>query len=232
MGQLVGCIRGIGEACVALDFPVVSGNVSLYNETSGRGILPTPTIGGVGVLADFTKSVTIAFKAAATSGCSSSVRALVCSGRRSICASCSAARTARRRRLTSRSSARNGDFVRKLIQSGRVTACHDLSDGGLGIALAEMAMAGNRGATIQMRAPQDHAHGWLFGEEQARYLVTCKEEHVQEILAEGAALKIEVCPIGLVGGDALGVERLFTIPVADLKRAHEAWLPTYMAGPG
>src|SRR6185503_7006476 len=62
MGQFVGCVRGIGEACKALDFPVVSGNVSLYNETQGRGILPTPSIGGVGVLADFTKSATLAFK--------------------------------------------------------------------------------------------------------------------------------------------------------------------------
>src|SRR5207237_3404242 len=63
MGQFVGCVRGIGEACIALDFPVVSGNVSLYNETNGRAILPTPTIGGVGLLDDFTKSVSLAFKA-------------------------------------------------------------------------------------------------------------------------------------------------------------------------
>ena len=63
MGQFVGCVRGIAEACKALDFPVVSGNVSLYNETNGRAILPTPTIGGVGVLNDFTKSMSLAFKA-------------------------------------------------------------------------------------------------------------------------------------------------------------------------
>ena len=69
MGQLVGCIRGIGEACRALDFPVVSGNVSLYNETNGRAILPTPTIGGVGLLDDFTKSATLAFKAADERSC-------------------------------------------------------------------------------------------------------------------------------------------------------------------
>ena len=63
MGQLVGCIRGIGEAARALDFPIVSGNVSLYNETNGKAILPTPTIGGVGILDDFTRSMTLAFKA-------------------------------------------------------------------------------------------------------------------------------------------------------------------------
>src|SRR6185369_10257837 len=72
---------------------------------------------------------------------------------------------------------RNGDFVRALIQSGRVTACHDISDGGLAIALAEMAMAGNCGARIAP-VPPDQAHGWLFGEEQARYVLTCTAEHL------------------------------------------------------
>jgi phosphoribosylformylglycinamidine synthase len=69
MGQFVGCLKGISEACSALDFPVVSGNVSLYNETNGRGILPTPSIGGVGLLDDFTKSATLAFKAAVKRSC-------------------------------------------------------------------------------------------------------------------------------------------------------------------
>ena len=100
MGQLVGCIRGIAEACAALDFPVVSGNVSLYNETNGRAILPTPTIGGVGLIADFTRSATLAFKAPARRS-SSSARRRAGSASRSICATSAAARRARRRRSTS-----------------------------------------------------------------------------------------------------------------------------------
>ena len=132
MGQFVGCVRGIAEACRALDFPVVSGNVSLYNETNGRAILPTPTIGGVGLLDDFTKSATLAFKAAGeailligeTAGLA---RPVALSARRSA-----AARRARRRRSISRPSAAQRRFrARADRATGCVTAVHDLSDGGL-----------------------------------------------------------------------------------------------------
>ena len=230
MGQFVGCIRGITEACRALDFPVVSGNVSLYNETEGKAILPTPSIGGVGVLDDFTKSVTTAFKA------DGEHVLLIGDNRNSL------GQSLYLRELFGREEGappnvdlaverRNGDFVRGLIQSGRITASHDISDGGLAIALAEMAMAGNRGVKIKVWTAEDQAHGWLFGEEQARYVITCKDEHFQDILGEAAGLHIEVYPLGRVGGHSLEVEGLFTIPVAQLRQAHEAWLPGYMAAP-
>ena len=110
MGQLVHAIKGIGEACLALDFPIVSGNVSLYNETNGRGILPTPTIGGVGLLPDWSQMARIGF-AAAERGDPAGRRARLAGARisasRSTCATCSAARTARRRRSTSRMNARS-----------------------------------------------------------------------------------------------------------------------------
>ena len=101
MGQFVGCVRGIAEACRALDFPVVSGNVSLYNETNGRAILPTPTIGGVGLLDDFTRSATLAFKARGRGDPAGRRDATAGSASRSICATSAAARTARRRRSIS-----------------------------------------------------------------------------------------------------------------------------------
>jgi phosphoribosylformylglycinamidine synthase subunit PurL len=230
MGQFVGCIRGITEACRALDFPVVSGNVSLYNETEGKAILPTPSIGGVGVLDDFTKSVTTAFKA------DGEHVLLIGDNWNSL------GQSLYLRELFGREEGappnvdlaverRNGDFVRGLIQSGRITASHDISDGGLAIALAEMAMAGNRGVKIKVWTAEDQAHGWLFGEEQARYVITCKDEHFEDILGEAAGLHIEVYPLGRVGGHSLEVEGLFTIPVAQLRQAHEAWLPDYMAAP-
>src|ERR687887_227387 len=130
MGQFVGCIRGIAEACRALDFPVVSGNVSLYNETNGRGILPTPSIGGVGVLADFTKSATLAFKAGG--------EAILLIGEtqgwlgqsvylRDICGREEGAPPP----VDLAAEKRNGDLVRRLINDGLITAAHDISDGGL-----------------------------------------------------------------------------------------------------
>ncbi len=130
MGQFVGCVRGIGEACRALDFPVVSGNVSLYNETNGRAILPTPTIGGVGLLDDFTKSMTLAFK--------DEGEAILLIGEtrgwlgrsvylRDICGREEGAPPP----VDLAAERRHGDFVRGLIRDGVVTAVHDVSDGGL-----------------------------------------------------------------------------------------------------
>ena len=148
MGQFVGCVRGIGEACRALDFPVVSGNVSLYNETNGRAILPTPTIGGVGLLDDFTKSMTLAFKAEG--------EAILLIGEthgwlgqslylRDICGREEGAPPP----VDLAAERRHGDFVRGLIRDGMVTAVHDVSDGGLLVALAEMAMASGIGAVLE-----------------------------------------------------------------------------------
>jgi phosphoribosylformylglycinamidine synthase II len=147
MGQLVGCLKGISEACIALDSPIVSGNVSLYNETSGRGILPTPSIGGVGVLDDFTKSATLAFKAEG--------EAILLIGEtkgwlgqsvylREICGREEGAPPP----VDLACEKRHGDVVRGMIHAGTVTAVHDVSDGGLLVALAEMAISGNIGATL------------------------------------------------------------------------------------
>lgn len=228
MGQLVGCIKGIGAACKALDFPVVSGNVSLYNETNGVSILPTPTIGGVGVLADVTKHATVAFKAAGetiilvgeTAGWlgQSAYLATIC--RREEGAPPPVDLAIERR---------NGDAVRALITAQRVSACHDLSDGGLAVALAEMAMAGGVGATIDA-LPVGPAHAVLFGEDQARYLVTVPAASVAGVLAELEAAGVPALALGQTGGDALALPGEAAITVAALKSAHETWLPAYMAG--
>ena len=228
MGQLVGCIKGIGEACRALDFPVVSGNVSLYNETNGKGILPTPTIGGVGVLEDVTKHATVAFKQAGdtvmligdTAGWlgQSSYLATICGREEGAPPPVDLA-----------IEKRNGDFVRGLISTGRVTAVHDLSDGGLAVALAEMAMAGGIGAAIS-DLPAGLAHAVLFGEDQARYLVTCSSNEAAAIASQAAAQGVPGAMIGATGGDALTLPGVEPISLAELAAAHEAWLPAYMAG--
>jgi phosphoribosylformylglycinamidine synthase len=222
MGQLVGCIRGIGEAARALDFPVVSGNVSLYNETMGRGILPTPSIGGVGLLADVTKTATIAFKAEGEEvlliggapswlGCSSF--AAMCCGREDGAPP----------PVDLIAERRHGEFVSALIAGARVTAVHDLSDGGLAVAVAEMAIAGGIGA--QIVAP---SVAYAFGEDQGRYAVSTTLTEAARIVAEAAAAKIPVERIGVTGGTALNFAGEAPIPVADLKRAQESFLPALM----
>jgi len=227
MGQFVGCLKGISEACRTLDFPVVSGNVSLYNETNGRAILPTPSIGGVGLLDDFTESATIAFKAAdeaillvgETKGWLGQSMYL-----REICDREEGAPPP----VDLAVERRNGEIVRALIAEGVATAVHDVSDGGLLVALAEMAMASGIGAELD-RAPLA-AHAFWFGEEQGRYVVTVDPNVAETVMARVRAAGIPARQLGLTGGDALTLQDERPILVAKLRERFEGWLPAYMAG--
>jgi phosphoribosylformylglycinamidine synthase len=227
MGQIVGAIEGIAQACRALDFPVVSGNVSLYNETSGRAILPTPTIGGVGLIDDFTRSSSLAFKApdqavlliGETRGWLGQSLYL-----REICEREEGAPPP----VELEAERRNGDFVRALILERAATAVHDVSDGGLLVALARMAIASDIGAVLD-RAPLA-AHAFWFGEDQARYLVTVEADVAERIMAQAHAAGVPARQLGLTGGDALTLERERPIPIANLRERFEGWLPAYMAG--
>ncbi|KQP06692.1 phosphoribosylformylglycinamidine synthase [Methylobacterium sp. Leaf99] len=228
MGQLVGCLKGIGEACLALDFPVVSGNVSLYNETNGVGILPTPTIGGVGVLADVTRHATLALKREGdllvligdTAGwLGQSVYLAVIAGREEGAPP----------PVDLAAERRNGDFVRGLIVSGQVDTVHDLSDGGLAVALAEMAMAGGIGAALPEVPAGMATHAYLFGEDQARYLLAVDPETAPDLLYSASAQGIDALVVGVTGGDTLTLPGGQTIALAELRDAHEGWLPAYMA---
>ncbi|HEX3494782.1 MAG TPA: phosphoribosylformylglycinamidine synthase subunit PurL [Methylocella sp.] len=228
MGQLVGCIEGIGEACRALDFPVVSGNVSLYNESSGRAILPTPAIGGVGLVKDVRRTATLSFKRPGekilligkTAGWLGQSLYL-----RDICGREDGAPPP----VDLGAERRNGNFVRGLIESLAVTAVHDVSDGGLAVALAEMAMAGGIGASIEV-SPSLPELGFFFGEDQARYIVTATLEAAEAIpdAAETAGVACEI--IGVTGGDTLTLGFGTAILVDNLVWVHEAWLPRYIAG--
>ncbi|WP_262030538.1 phosphoribosylformylglycinamidine synthase subunit PurL [Microvirga sp. Mcv34] len=229
MGQFVGCVRGIGEACKALDFPVVSGNVSLYNETNGQGILPTPAIGGVGLLDDVTVNASIAFRQegeaiiliGATQGWLGQSIYL-----RDVCGREEGAPPP----VDLASEKRNGDFVRQLIRSGQVKTVHDVSDGGIALALAEMAMAGQVGAEITAVPEGLALHAFLFGEDQARYLIAVDEDAAADILYAAGAVGIPAVTLGVTGGDALILPGQQAISVKQLKAAHEAWLPEYMTG--
>ncbi|HVV94594.1 MAG TPA: phosphoribosylformylglycinamidine synthase subunit PurL [Hyphomicrobiales bacterium] len=229
MGQLVGCIRGIAEACRALDFPVVSGNVSLYNETAGRAILPTPTIGAVGLLADVGRSAALAFRRAGdaivllggTTGWLGRSLYLATLCGRDEGAPPPVDLTAERR---------TGDFVRGLIAAGRVSAVHDVSDGGLAVALAEMALAGDRGAAVEV-LPEGPAHAVLFGEDQGRYLLAVADAEAATLLAEAATAGIPALRLGRTTAEpALTFPGEAAISLERLRAAHEGWLPAYMAG--
>jgi phosphoribosylformylglycinamidine synthase len=226
MGEFAGAIEGMREACRALDYPVVSGNVSLYNETSGSAILPTPVIGGVGLIADATKAVDLALKRDG--------HALVLIGdtRGHLGASLYLREIEGREAgppppVDLAAERRNGDFVRAMIEAGQVAACHDISDGGLLVAIAEMAMAGGRGVALAAPLASVAAHAWLFGEDQARYLIETATPDL--ILASAKNMSIYAQCIGTVQGSELTLPGAGAISVAELKAANERWLPTYMA---
>ena len=225
MGQFVMAIKGISEACIALDFPVVSGNVSLYNETNGQGILPTPTIGGIGVLSDVTKMATIGFKA------DGDVILLVGGHGQHLGQSIYLREVLGREEgapppVDLAKEKRHGDFVRNLINQSQVTAVHDISDGGLGLAVIEMALVGNFGANL---SPLNHEQ--LFGEEQARYMVTAKSSDAIRLLSLATAAGVEMRKVGSVtAAPLLNIQGGPSISVMQLRSAHEGWFPAFMAG--
>lgn len=228
MGQFVGCLKGIGEACRALDYPIVSGNVSLYNETQGQAILPTPTIGGVGLTRDVSKTVGLGFRQAG--------EAIVLIGTtlgwlgQSIYLREIAGREAGAPPPVDLAvEKRNGDFVRAAILDGIITAAHDLSDGGLGVGLAEMAMGGGFGARIALPASDVPAHAFLFGEDQGRYVVTVAGDALDSFLGGARAAGVEAAQLGVVGGDTLMIDGVATISVQELVDRHEGWFPSYMS---
>ena len=227
MGAFAAAVEGIAEACTALDFPVVSGNVSFYNETEGRPIAPTPTIGGVGLIPDIAAMAGSAFAA------EGETVLLVGETRGHLGASLYAREihgieAGPPPPLDLDAERRNGDFVRALITAGRVRCCHDVSDGGLLVALAEMALAGGIGAEIEVADGDSHAT--LFGEDQARYILSVPPRETSLIRAEAEDAGVSVVATGRTGGKNLTLGGGGTISLAELRQAHEGWLPAYMAG--
>ena len=240
MAQIVHALEGMGDACRMLDFPIVSGNVSLYNESKATGggsaILPTPAIGGVGIITDLSKMMTMHFKQAGDaiylvgpefwakpdptrSHLGQSLWLRVVKGME-------AGRTPPTDLVVERTA---GEIIHELIADGLVNAVHDLSDGGLAVALAEMALAGGIGAEADLAGNPDYTPAqWWFSEDQGRYLVT-----VPDVAALNAALakgtrdadtaQIGFQRIGTVGGD-----QVLGIPLSKLRAANQRFFDEWM----
>lgn len=225
MGQIVFAIKGIGEACSTLDFPIVSGNVSLYNETNGRGILPTPTIAGVGLIPDYAKMARNRFTAegeaivliGAPDGWGTHL------GQSAYLRDVIGLREGTAPRVDLDHEKAVGHFVLSLIREGKVTSAHDLSDGGLALGLAEMAIKGNIGAVISV--PPSDAVAAFFGEDQGRYLVTLPASEIESTLANAPVSAIR---IGTTGGDGLKLGAAEPISIKELRDAYEGWFPAFM----
>jgi phosphoribosylformylglycinamidine synthase len=226
MGQFAAAVRGMASACTALDFPVISGNVSLYNETEGRAILPTPAIGGVGVLDDARRAIGLGLPANAD---------LVLLGEtkgwlgQSIWLREVAGREDGAPPPVDLAAERGtGDFVRGRILAGEVLACHDCADGGLLVTVAEMAMETGVGATLAPAPEGMPEHAFWFGEDQGRYVLAVADAGA--MLAAAAAAGVPAMRLGRSGGGDLVLAGGRSISVAALRAAHEATLPALMQG--
>ena len=236
MGQFVKAVEGMAEACRALDFPVVSGNVSLYNETDGVGIPPTPVVGAVGLIEDVSKIATL--KGAQPGD------ALMLIGETK--GHLGASLYAREILGLDGEEAgppppvdlevekRNAGFVRSLIEKGLVNAVHDVSDGGIACAAAEMALASETGLIFGGLGDQDGISDieQLFSEFQGRYLLAASDAH----LAKWDSRGFLPARIGTFEGEQIVIEtgideamKFWRLPLARLGEAHEAWLPNYMS---
>ena len=229
MGQFKGCIDGMREACAALDYPVVSGNVSLYNETNGVAIPPTPAIGGVGLIDDIATMMTPAFKAA---------------GDIILLGGFEGGHLGQSLYQQELGGGLNGapppvdlsaervtaNNIRALVASGMVSAVHDVSDGGLAVALAEMALAGKLGCIVEADEDEEDIppHAIFFGEDQGRYIITARPEHADEVAGKFEGARIHCRAIGIVGGDSITFPQEDALPLDAICTAHENWLPNYM----
>ena len=243
MAQFVGCIEGMAEACRALDMPVVSGNVSLYNATDGASIPPTPAVGAVGLIPDIEKRATISGakegdllllvgETKGRLGQSLYAREILGLSGKDAGAPPPVDLDAERR---------NGQFVRTLIADGLVNAIHDVSDGGVAVAACELGLASGLGLRLGGGATPAE----LFGEHQGRFLAAISRTAMDLAWERAKASEVSCAHVGEFTGEPLVIgersERgvLFTVEdiekghgvaLADLRAAHEGWLPRFMAG--
>ena len=254
MAQIVECLRGMGDACRALDYPIVSGNVSLYNESKATGggsaILPTPAIGGVGLMDDHEKMATIEFKAEGD-------RLWLVGGLTSHLGQSLWLRELHDREDGSPPSVdlaaerRTGEFVRSAIENGLVNAVHDVSDGGILVAVSEMALAGNIGADVEVdwvvrEIRPNVVEGLIpetqqtlalrfFGEDQGRYLVSTRDPEAVALIALAEKSDVAIRYLGLVGGGSISIGDMpgtsgnfADIPLTALREASDSFFRDWM----
>ncbi len=240
MAQFVGCLEGMADACRALNFPIVSGNVSLYNESKATGggsaILPTPAIGGVGVLEDVSKMATIGFKGEGelivivgeTSGHLGQSLWL-----REILGFEGGAAPP----INLDNERKNAEFVRSVIHSGLASSVHDVSDGGVLVAVAEMALASGIGASLEVNfdSAADTLAASLFGEDQGRYVVSINRDSNELIIEMAKKATVHIRFIGDTGGSDLNIGdapgysgHVGNVPLTELRAAHESFFKDWM----
>ena len=225
MGQFVDVIKGIKEACTNLDYPVISGNVSLYNETNGVGIKPTPTIGGVGLIQDVNNTMTYGLK--------SSDNLLIVVGetkghihQSALCHDILYLKKGPPPTMNLEEEKKNSFFIRGLIEKKLAQSVHDVSDGGIALAIAEMCMAGKIGAKISTNLTGPERVKYLFGEDQARYVIEIKQEHLNNLVQIAKEQEISMTQLGSTNLEQFAIDEI-KISVDEMIKLNNNWFYNY-----
>ena len=226
MGQFVECTNGISEACKYLNYPVVSGNVSFYNETNNQGINPTPTIGGVGLIDDIKNMITFNIKRKNTY--------LMVIGRTNghldqsiFLREVIGIKKGPPPEINLFNEKNNGNTIQELIAKGMLLSVHDISLGGILISISEMCIAGNVGAKIILPKHLINIYEYLFGEDQSRYIIEIEKENLKNInlILEKNGVFGEI--IAITQENKLELNKEFSISVSELKKTNNIWFDKY-----
>jgi phosphoribosylformylglycinamidine synthase len=228
MGEFVECVQGLGEASSYLDFPVVSGNVSFYNQTKAIGIKPTPTIGGVGLIEDYKKMITMDLKE------SGNILLVVGKTEGHLDQSLFARDILNEKNgpppeINLFNEKNNGETILKLIDKNFIKSAHDVSVGGIITALSKMCIKGKKGTTLKKPTYLINKFEYLFGEDQGRYIVEINKKdllNVTKILENNSVYYDE---LGTVNDDNLIIDNKSKVSIDDLIKSHTTWLTNYMS---
>jgi len=227
MGEFVECVQGLSEASACLEFPVVSGNVSFYNQTKDIGIKPTPAIGGVGLIKDYQNMVTMDLKEA------DNILLVIGKTEGHLDQSLFARDILNEKNgpppeINLFNEKNNGETVLKLIDKKFIKSAHDVSLGGIITALSKMCIKGKKGATLKKTNYLINQFEYLFGEDQGRYIIEINKidlENATKILQENS---VHFDELGSVNDDSLIIDNKTKVSIDDLIKSHTNWLTNYM----
>jgi len=228
MGEFIECVQGIGEASKYLDYPVVSGNVSFYNETKDKGIKPTPSIGGVGLIKDYKKMISM--------GLTKIDNLVLIIGKTEghIDQSVFAKNILNQKKgpppeINLFNEKNNGETLLKLISDGFIKSAHDISVGGILVAIVKMSISGNKGINIKKPENLVNYFEYFFGEDQGRYLIEIEKNDLNKVKSVLDKNSVYFSEIGIIQEKNMVLKDKLNVTVDELIKSNKTWLTNYMS---
>ena len=228
MGEFVECVQGLGEASSYLNFPVVSGNVSFYNQTKDIGIKPTPTIGGVGLIKDYKNMITMDLKQ------TNNILLVIGKTEGHLDQSLFSRDILNEKKgpppeINLFNEKNNGETILKLIDKKLIKSAHDVSLGGIITALSKMCIKGKKGATLKKTNSLINQFEYLFGEDQGRYIIEVKKDNLLNVVEILEKNSVHYDELGIVNENELIINDKSKVTIDDLIKSHTIWLTNYMS---